>query len=237
MEQILNFRLVADGVKNNQGKTIKNIYRSADVSNATASDIEELLDNGITNIIDLRSAQEITKVLTSDQIKVENIEIIDNGKQNEVEQFSPTELANIMINLYQKEFVNTDGFKQELDYILGLDGAPFLFHCTAGKDRTGITAVILMHILGFTYEDIKREYLEIDEILVNAILNKILKYLKEEDALHVDSIRAIASVNEDFLEAYLLGITDQFGTIDKYVESKLQISDEDINRLKDYYLE
>lgn len=237
MEQILNFRLVADGVENNQGKKIKNVYRSADVSNATAKDIKQLLDMDITNIIDLRSAEEITTVLTDDQIKVENIEIIDNGKQNQVDKFSPSELAEIMINLYQKEFVNTDGFKTELEYILGLDGAPFLFHCTAGKDRTGITAAILMHVLDFSYEDIKREYLEIDEVLVNAMQNKLLEFLKEEDSLHQDSIRAIASVNEDFLEAYLLGVTDRFGTIDKYVESKLQLSEEDINRLKDYYLE
>lgn len=237
MERILNFRLVADGEVNDQGKRIKNIYRSADVSSASQADIEQLLELGINHIIDLRSSQEITKLIDNHQITIKNIDIIGNGDQNLVEQYQVHELAQIMINLYQKDFIATDGFKAELEHILSLEGEPFLFHCTAGKDRTGITAAILMHLLGFNYQQIKEEYLQIDQRLVNVMLNKVLKNLKDDEVLHLDSIRAVVSISEDFLEAYLLGITDNYGTVDKYLQSKLNVSEQMITSLKSYYLE
>lgn len=237
MERILNFRQVASGEVNDQGKKIKNIYRSADVSSATIDDINHLLELGINNIIDLRSSEEITQILEHQNIEITNIDIIGNGNQNLVDKYQISQLAQIMIGLYQKEFIETDGFKIELEHILSLQGEPFLFHCTAGKDRTGITAAILMHLLGFNYEQIKQEYLKIDEVLVNAMMNKVLENYKELDVVHLDSIRAVASISEDFLEAYLLGITDAYGTVDKYVQSKLNVSDQMIASLKQYYLE
>lgn len=236
MEQILNFRQVADGMKNNQGKSIKNLYRSADVSSASATDIDQLLDLGIKNIIDLRTKEEITNLLQCNEINIKNINIIDNNNQNLVDIFGISKLTEIMINLYQKEFIESDGFKQVIDYILSLGGEPVLFHCTAGKDRTGITAVILMHLLGFNYQDIKDEYLNIDEVLVNLLLNKVLDQLKEEDVLHVDSIRAVVTVSEAFLESFLLGITDQYGTFDQYVKCKLDVDQTKIDQLKAWYL-
>lgn len=236
MEQILNFRLVANGMENSEGQKIKNLYRSADVSSASANDIDSLETLGIHDIIDLRTANEITKQLDSEQIKIKHINIIADDKQNQFEMVDVPRLAHIMIDLYQKEFVETDGFKHVLEYILQLEGEPVLFHCTAGKDRTGITAVILMHLLGFSYEDIKAEYLEIDEVLVNFILSKILEQLKDEDVVHIDSLRAVATVSEDFLEAFMLGVTDAYGTVDQFVEAKLDLNAEHIERLKSWYL-
>ncbi len=237
MEQILNFRPVAADVVNNEGRKIKNIYRSADPSNASHEDINQLVELGIKNIIDLRSSAEISNLIDHPEIKIANIDIIGNGEQNQVDKYEVHELAEIMINLYQREFIATDGFTAELEHIISLEGQPFLFHCTAGKDRTGITAAILMHLLGFSYQDIKREYLQIDEQLVNAMMTKVLEHYKEVDDVHFDSVRAVASVSEDFLEAYLLGITDEYGTIDKYLESKLKVTDKYVAKLKDYYLE
>lgn len=238
MEKILNFRLLAEDLVNKEGKKIKNIYRSADVSSASASDIDYLCKLGITDIIDLRSDEEITNLIDSDDITVTNIDIIGNGKQNDVGKIAVPDLAELMIDLYQNQFVATNGFTTELNHILNLDGSPFLFHCTAGKDRTGITGAILMHILGFSYEDIKREYLKIDDELVNVIMAKVMEQLEgHQMTIDKEVLLAIASVSESFLEAFLLGITDEYGTIDKYVETKLQINEQTIESLKSFYLE
>lgn len=236
MEQILNFRPVAKGMENNQGKQITNLYRSADVTSASPSDIEQLLTLGIKDIIDLRTAEERVNLLQCDELNIHNINIIANNNQNLVDIFGIAKLTEIMINLYQTEFIESDGFSNVLKYILSLEGKPVLFHCTAGKDRTGITAVILMHLLGFSYEDIKNEYLNIDELLVKILLNKILDQLKDEEVLHIDSIRAVVTVSEAFLEAFLLGITDEYGTFDQYIKCKLDVNDQDIEQLKAWYL-
>ncbi len=61
MKNILNYREVAAGQKNKDGKEIKNIFRSADVSFASQADMDLLLESGIKNIIDLRSEEEMKK--------------------------------------------------------------------------------------------------------------------------------------------------------------------------------
>ncbi|WOO87671.1 tyrosine-protein phosphatase [Mollicutes bacterium LVI A0039] len=237
MKNILNYRMLADGKTNKDGKVIKNIYRSADVSRASSTDIEELLSNNICNIIDLRSSEEISTLLNHEQISIENIDIIGDGKQNELDKYSAADISTMMIDLYERKFLETSGFKKEFAYIESLQGKPFLFHCTAGKDRTGITGAILMHLLDFSYEDIKNEYLQIDETLVMAMTNKIMKQFENLDVeVDLKALRAIASVDESFLESFFMAVTDKYGTLDHFINVKLGITSEMIDNLKKYYL-
>lgn len=239
MKNILNYREVAAGQKNKDGKEIKNIFRSADVSFASQADMDLLLESGIKNIIDLRSEEEISAhpQLSHNEIKVQQIDIIGDGAQNEVQNFKLNELNNYMIELYKTKFVETDGFKHELEYIFNLDGAPFLFHCTAGKDRTGITGAILMQILGFTEDQIKQEYLTIDSKLVDSITQKFISgFLSEEIVEVTDEIKSIASVRMEFIDGFYTGVKNEYGNFDNFIESKLGISDDQKEILRKNYL-
>ncbi len=242
MEKLLNFRKLADGMKNVEGKEIKNIYRSADSSLASKSDIDYLVENNIIDIIDLRSPMEIEKhpTISDERVKRVHINIIDHGKQNEMAKFSIDTMQNIMVELYRDEFVDTDGYTEEMAYILGLKGSPFMFHCTAGKDRTGTTGAILMHVLGFTKEQIIEEYLKIDELLIKHIREQNKKTFNElkieltEDAMKI--VEDLSGVRKEFIDAYLNRIDEVYGTFDKYVETKLKLTSADIEKLKEYYL-
>lgn len=237
MEQILNFRLLAEGLENKDGKQIRYIYRSADVSSASDNDIAKLKELNITNIIDLRTEYEKGPVLNDDTIKIVNLDIVGNGNQNKVDKYNITELSQIMNKLYEQDFVATNGFKLELEFIESLKGQPFLFHCTAGKDRTGITGVILMYLLDFEYEQICSEYLKIDEVLVSVIMNKVLAQFNQLDVdVDLACMRAVASVNQTFLDLYIAGIEKQFGSIENYVRIKLGVTDKMIEDLRHYYL-
>lgn len=225
MKQILNFRKLAEGHVNKDGMRIKNIYRSADVSRASEYDIEQLVKMQITNVIDLRSNEEKGTILDDPRICIHNIDIIGNGNQNHLENYQPSQISSLMNDLYQKKFVDTDGFKEELEYIFDLDGKPFLFHCTAGKDRTGITGIILMYILGFDLNSIIDEYLTIDHVLVEAMTSKIIKQFESENIeFDVTALQSMASVNNQFIEGYLNAVEAKYGTFDNYLEDKLGIT-------------
>lgn len=239
MEKILNYRKLADGKTNEDGKQIKNIYRSADVSRGSESDCNTLATDGIKAIIDLRSKDERSKhpLLNDERFELKHNNIIDEDKQNHIADFSVAEASNMMCNLYQHTFVDTEGFKNELEYILGLNGDGFLFHCTAGKDRTGITGVILMHILGFSEEDIREEYLKIDPLLVQSI-SKMMEAQIKEMGIEIDTeaLFDFAIVKDEFLNSFFIGVTDKYGTLDNYIEDKLKINAEQILILKQNYL-
>ncbi len=240
MERILNFRLLADGMVNKEGKKIKNIYRSADVSEASKKDIDYLKDKNILNIIDLRNDEEITSLINQkdDEFIVYNNKIIEDVRQNDLSKINPDLIYDFMLNLYREKFVNTEGFKNEIEYILSLNGDTFLFHCTAGKDRTGITGAILMYILGFDSKDIINEYLKIDNILVEHIYDKIKMFLSEisteEELL---KIKGCATVEEKFILEFISGVKDNYKTIDNYIRENLNLSDSKLNKLRKIYLE
>ncbi len=242
MEKLLNFRKLAEGMKNVDGRAIKNIYRSADSSTASTTDIEFLVENNILDIIDLRSENEICKlpVINDDRITRVHINIINHGKQNEFAQFSVNKLKGIMFRLYSEEFVDTDGYADEMAYILGLEGNPFMFHCTAGKDRTGTTGAILMHILGFTKEQIFEEYLKIDEAIVQVIKDSNLKTFASKDVElneeAMEIVEDLSTIKVEFLEAYFSAVDEAYGSFDAYVEKKLKLTKADIEKLKEYYL-
>lgn len=49
-------------------------------------------------------------------------------------------------------------FKAVLSHVRDNPKQPFLFHCSAGKDRTGVLAAIILHLAGFGSEDIALDY-------------------------------------------------------------------------------
>ncbi len=238
MDNILNFRKLADGEVNNEGKQIKGIYRSADPSFASLFDQEQLIKLGVKNIIDLRSEEEISvhPQVANDNLTVKWIDIIGNGAQNKVENFDVEELSQLMVDLYKIEFVTTNGFKEEFKYINSINGDGFLFHCTAGKDRTGITGVILMHILGFNKQQITNEYLTIDEKLVDLIIKRFLGVIEVVDDKQYEQIRSIASVRQEYLDRFYEAVESNYGSLDNFIKQKLQITDEMKNKMRANYL-
>ncbi len=239
MYKILNFRKLAANETNLEGKSITNIYRSADVSFANLNDIATLKELNVSNIIDLRSSGEISQhpQLNAEGVTIKHIDIIGDGKQNEVEQFDPAQLFDFMVELYGDAFITTEGFKDEFEHILSLEGAPFLFHCTAGKDRTGITGVLLMYILGFTKKQITTEYLTIDQALVDSIYERFIGGIDlQVVAENEEGLRAIASVKLEFIDSFFAGVERAYGDMDRFINEKIGITSEQKELLVKNYL-
>ncbi len=79
--------------------------------------------------------------------------------------------------------------------------------------------------------------MKIDEVLVNAMMNKVMAQF-EEHSIDVDiaCLRAVASVNQTFLDLYIRGINKQFGTVENYIKTKLGITEQMISELRSNYL-
>lgn len=227
MEKIVNYRPLAANQFNQEGKQITNLYRSGLLTFATETDCDELRKQGITNILDLRSKSEIERNKVRLPSLTTIIDITGNGEQNMVANFSQTDLGHFILNLYHNQFVASNGFKECITYLIECEG-PVLFHCTAGKDRTGILGIILMYALGFSYQQMVDEYLIIDQRIVD-------KFNRELAEKGIEQTIPYASVQ--FIEAYLDGINDKYGSIDYYLEAILELTDEKISTLKLKYLQ
>lgn len=92
------------------------------------------------------------------------------------------------------------------------DGA-VVFHCSAGKDRTGLGAAFLLGILGVSYEDIEEDFLASNT------------YLNRDDAVY-----------KEWLQMSWNAIEENYGTFDNFVRNGIGLSDADINQLRHKYL-
>lgn len=112
---------------------------------------------------------------------------------------------------------------------------PFLFHCSAGKDRTGIVGVLLMSLLDFDQESIYKEYVTIDQrILIDAMESQRKDGLAEEI---IQKIKPLSGVKECYIKAFYKAILDKYETMDRYFNDFLELDEKDIQSFKKYILE
>ena len=114
-----------------------------------------------------------------------------------------------------------------------------LYHCTGGKDRTGITTMFLYTILGVSEEDILDEYAVSDEF--NAKYNRSRKTLMTIFFSHNPKVKSlIISMlysKREYMEETLKAIKEKYGSVMNYLENVIGITKEKQEKLKELYLE
>lgn len=139
------------------------LFRSDNLCQLTKEDWNSLKEHNIKTIIDLRSLSEIN---VQDYAVPENITYIHSPLQKEeINLKNPLESANNgFIKSMMEGYLSivdtcTDLLVKTILSILdGLEKGAVLFHCTAGKDRTGVISAVLLYLLNVPNEDIIADY-------------------------------------------------------------------------------
>ncbi|MFG2880541.1 tyrosine-protein phosphatase [Streptomyces sp. NPDC048337] len=110
------------------------------------------------------------------------------------------------------------------------DAGPLLFHCTAGKDRTGWGATIILSLLGADDETLMDEYLSVNPAVKQAFAPMIEGFTAAGG--DPDIALALIGVFPSYLEAALEEVETRYGSMEKYVREGLGISDETVEALR-----
>ena len=92
---------------------------------------------------------------------------------------------------------------------------PLIFHCSAGKDRTGFAAALLLHSLGVDRQTILADY-EISNIYLG---DKYAPYIEKHPHL-----KGLFSVKKSFLESAFTLLEGEYGSLEAYLENALDVS-------------
>ena len=142
---------------------------------------------------------------------------------------SPQDAAGLMQDTY-RGFVhdNAPRFAALLRMLVERDD-PLVFHCTAGKDRTGFAAALILLALGVPREVVMQDYL-----LTNGLYRRPAGLVSSapEDVLNV-----IWRVQEDFLQAALQAVERDHGGLLPYLSGRLGMNDTARKRLAELYLQ
>lgn len=120
-----------------------------------------------------------------------------------------------------------DLFGRYLHSLAARDGAS-LVHCFAGKDRTGMAATLVLHILGVSREDQLRDYLLTNDAPTMQILrNQALPGLEARYDRKLDegAVRSLLEVHSDYFDTYLAEVDKTAGSLDAYIDRVLGVDD------------
>lgn len=142
----------------------------------------------------------------------------------------------MMMELYTKLPINNPSYKLLMEVIQHPDKLGLLHHCSAGKDRTGVGAALILLALGVPEETVMEDYLLTNETM-KAINGKLLKQLEHVDAEELQNIEQIMSVKAAFMEAVFESIKTTYGTYDTYFTEEFGLTPQKREALQHMCLE
>ncbi|SDE05221.1 tyrosine-protein phosphatase [Kordiimonas lacus] len=255
MPGVKNFRDMG-GYKVADGRTMRwdKLYRSGHWAEFTGTPETAAPAYGITTVIDFRSdvekkrhpvgwpdgwapAYHATPIGGNAAAWVQDL-----YERLSTSPFPAKELRDQFILAFETiPVANADGLKRFFDIIL--EGKPedkVLFHCTAGKDRTGIAGALLMRALGASEPDITADFLMTnDAVDLPATSAMIAERLSEKAgrAIVPDDVHPLVGVEPAFLDAAYASIERATGSVDAYLEDTLGLTPARQARLRDLFLE
>lgn len=246
-----NFRDLG-GYPTTDGHTVKwnRLIRSGSLARLDQADLKVLEDIPVKVDIDLRAPDEITaapdripETATYHQLPVFAADETDASHSDEEIAAQMQQAGNgyrHMLDVY-KRMATIDSAKQVYQemfkLLLNTQSGAVLYHCTAGKDRTGMASFLILSALGVDRELIMEDYL-LTNTATQDFRNKWLQSMRDKGASEelVTNRAALASVAPDYLNTAIKLIEKNYGDISHYLTDYLQLSKDDINQLRQLYL-
>jgi len=247
-----NFRELG-GYEADEGKHIKwgQIYRGIPTWKLTSEADRKLLDSlGLRLILDLRSEAEAAETpdYVPDGARLVRICGLCHPDGSEI-SFSPGDIEkllkgkkdeehNLADAMYEQMLFRNKAYK-ELFRALEVGETPVLFHCSGGKDRTGVAAMLILLALGASDETIRQDFVRTNECR-RPELEKIWAEHADEIAARPEQkkfYQGIAGVHPESVDLVLSAIREKCGSAEAYLEAEYGLTPARLMRLRRMYLE
>jgi len=250
----LNLRELG-GIRVRDGRAVKRgcFYRSGALCSLNSDELRQLEQLGIREVLDLRSDREalempdpilagVRRVRISAMIDLAGDDVDYSPavmEENARGEHGSAEEMNHTMNLFYESMLFGNPAWTELFRCLEDGDVPLLFHCTAGKDRTGTAAALILLALGADEETIFADYMQTNEyraVQIRDFMQEHAEILGMRPDLQ-EVFLAWEGVRRGSLEASLSAILARYGSYEDYLSGEFALCRDDLERLKDRYLE
>ena len=232
-----NFRDLG-GYVGHQGRRLKwrRLFRSDHLAALSPQDVLTLENLGVSRVMDFRGLVEretLACALPSATVHSLAIEpTVVQGMKDLMDagQVVTPELTQDLMRQTYRDFVlgNSARFADLFGHLLEHDG-PLVFHCTAGKDRTGFAAAMILTALGVAKEVVMQDYLLTNTLYKMPTLTQA--------ALPQEVTTILWRVQEGFLDAAFEVVDAEFGGLQPYLQDHLDLDALRLERLRELYLQ
>lgn len=223
------------------------IYRAGKLNELTDGDNEIFTALNIKTVVDFRRNDEIeeapdrfpdsslTNYIHLPVVSgISGMSIIENALNNKYDIEEDTEK---LMHKANRHYVSNAlaQYSAFFKLLVHEENFPLVFHCSAGKDRTGFAAAILLSILGISRDTILEDFLE-SNIHRKEEVNKKIEKIKDNITAQ-KIVLPLLTVKRDYLDVAYNEIEKLYGTPEKYYEKGLHLSEDEIEKIKKNLLE
>ncbi len=224
LDRSITFELVFNvrdlgGLPTGDGGTIRKgvLFRGDGVHRLAGDDLERARGLGLRTVVDLRTVAEIERGrFPVDQHPVDWVHLpILHALWSEDELVATVGAVDFLRERYLEMLVSGGPSLARLVELTAA-GTPLLFHCAAGKDRTGVAAAVLLGLAGVPADEIAADY--------HATAGAMAAFVDWLTLTHPDALDAMTSQPPEYLEApyeamegFLVELDARYGSIEGYV--------------------
>ncbi|QLL69160.1 tyrosine-protein phosphatase [Lactobacillus sp. 3B(2020)] len=253
LENGFNFRELG-GYPTLDGATTKwhKLIRAAHMSDLNTRELAFLYDYGIRTVIDFRSSSEVATYPDhlSSFFRYIRIPVFDNditesnASVDEIRKYfasSPKAGFDRMMRVYRQLVISEQSHRAYQDFfralICGGSIGGVLFHCSAGKDRTGMGAILLLNALNVPEKQIFQDYLMTNRYSTKRVQER-LDYAKKVrmNECYLQSIWDLSTVNKFYYDQIVALVNYQYGGFNTYLKDVIGVEPLVISQLKELYL-
>lgn len=253
------------GYKTSDGKTVREgvLIRTAALTDASQEELDSLIHTyKLAAVIDLRASYELAE---EPEPALENVaqynfrimdeklmagraagiaDILADPHADPVRRMTAILEAGVISDQMYVEFLQGEigkaGYRDFFRVLLETpEGNAVLWHCTNGKDRTGVAAMLLLGVLNVDEETIMEDFMLTNlyfEEEISAMQKQLGAYIQDEGLME-DFLVASKGVAASYMRNAIDYIKENYGSIPGYVKAELGLTDADIVKLKMLYTE
>ncbi len=250
LEGAINFRDIGGYATTNGKKVVPNkIYRSAAIEHLTDNDMKELEKRKIYTVIDFRGTEEAAKapdrLLPNADYTLcpAGSENVSNGNFKDIIEKLKDEKGSFLDDFYGEASVQYAGdrFRKMFYKLLSLeDDQALLYHCTGGRDRTGMATALILYILDVPMETIERDY-----VASNVFLKEKRAALPDSKEMYASMVKATGlsleqiekkfELRPEWIRSFFAAINSKYGSVENFLKDEMNITSSDITKLRAKY--
>jgi len=229
------------------GTTLRSghLIRSGRLSGLRRDGVDALLASGITRIVDFRGGPERAEAPTPAEIRG-CIRILELDADSSLGDPNPI-LENCLVSVDASRRTMRGVYRELPDrhrasyrqlFEAVAEGHRVLFHCAAGKDRTGVAAALMLEVLGVERSLIKAEF-ALSEQVIEETIELFLTQARRTLLAHVDPAvwRPMMRADGDYLDDMFAEIDARYGCVEGYLATALHLPRDVPQRLRSMLLE
>ncbi|MDR2221408.1 MAG: tyrosine-protein phosphatase [Flavobacteriaceae bacterium] len=251
LEGAINFRDIG-GYTTTTGKKVltDKIFRSAEISTLTDKDLNELAELHITNVIDFRGTDEAKKA--PDKLPKgaqyylcpAGSENVANGNYGDFLEKIKNNDNSFLMDFYGEKGVQYfgDRYRVMFDKLLNTkDNEAILYHCTAGRDRTGMATALIYYILQVPMETIEKDYvasniyLKEKKKIGDDNSEQMYATMAKATGLSKETLEERMALKPEYIRAFFKAINTKYGSVENFLKKEMNITSADIKKLRQKY--